>query len=53
MSIEPIEIGNCQGCGKTVYGGEVTVDPEGHKWHPECRETALKKTAPKRSEARA
>lgn len=53
MSVEPVEIGICKGCDKTVYGGEVTIDPEGNMWHPECRQTARRKTAPKRSEARA
>ena len=53
MSVEPVEIGNCQGCGKNVYGGEVTVDQDGQKWHPACRDAALKKRTAKRSEVRA
>jgi len=38
-----VAIGDCKGCNDTVYGGEATVDKEGHLWHPECRQKALAK----------
>jgi hypothetical protein len=41
IEAQPYLIGDCP-CGKPIDGyAGVRVDPEGQRWHPECRTRAL------------
>lgn len=40
--------GTCPGCNSDVHGGKVTVDPEGERWHPDCRDAWRNKSQARR-----